>query len=275
MHRWVLSVALFAFVAAPAAADGDLYWTVYKDKDIYVSEWITINKNIDIDVDVDVDADSVAEALALLNQNNEYNKACDNCAEKRDTIDGSVNDNSGIVSVNQAAGNNNNQGDAIAIAIDDTSGGGGDIPPDAEDSFADSQAHVEQNNRYNDIDAVNLAFRDALITGSINGNSGVIHVNQATGNNNNQGNALSVALGLQGTGVALAEADLAQDNYLNENYESDSQGHRDGDPIGINKTATITGSINDNSGVIGVNQTAGNMANQANVVSVAAATSVR
>jgi hypothetical protein len=37
----------------------------------------------------------------------------------------------------------------------------------------------------------------------------------------------------------------------------------------VYKAATINGSVNGNAGVIGVNQTAGNMANQANVVSFA------
>jgi len=40
--------------------------------------------------------------------------------------------------------------------------------------------------------------------------------------------------------------------------------------VGINKTATIDGSISNNTGIIGVNQASGNMANQANNVSAAA-----
>jgi hypothetical protein len=97
-------------------------------------------------------------------------------------------------------------------------------------------------------------------------------VNQATGNNNNQANGLAIAVGLRpGGGVAIAEADLGQFNTYNTVLESNDAGGSDAQ-VGINKSATITGSVNDNTGVIGVNQTVGNMANQANIVAIAAAT---
>lgn len=275
MLRWVISVAvLLAFAAAPASADVDAYATIFKDKDITVTEWINIDKNVDVDVTVDVEAESVAEAFALLNQTNNNNHACSACAEKTDYIDASANDNSGIVTVNQAAGNNNNQGAAISLAIDDI-GGGGPPPdnPDAEDGFAHAQAHADQRNMFNTIDAVELAFRDAWIDASFNGNNGVIHGNQSAGNNNNQGNVLAMGVSLLGTGVALAESDLGQENRNNRNFESqlvefDGPAH-----VGINKEARLNGSVNSNSGIVGINQSAGNNGNQANVVSFAFATS--
>jgi hypothetical protein len=150
---------------------------------------------------------------------------------------------------------------AVDVEVGDGNGGGTDH------GFGHAQAHAEQDNTYNLVDAVNLLFRDSLIDRSINGNLGIVHVNQATGNNNNQANGLAIGVALVGQGVALAEADLGQVNTCNEVYESDSGG---GD-FGINKTATIVDSINGNQGVVGVNQTAGNMANQANIVAIAAA----
>jgi hypothetical protein len=117
---------------------------------------------------------------------------------------------------------------------------------------------------------VNIIFRDALIDTSINDNLGIVHVNQATGNMNNQGNALAIGVSLVGDGVALAEADLGQVNCNNTVFESDSEVSTE-PGFGINKTATITDSVINNQGVVGVNQTAGNMANQANVVAIAAA----
>jgi hypothetical protein len=86
---------------------------------------------------------------------------------------------------------------------------------------------------------------------------------------NNQANALSLAVSLESGGVALAEADLGQINVFNTVHESDS------DPatpplIGVHKSANISSSVNYNIGVVGVNQAAGNMANQGNVVSIAA-----
>jgi hypothetical protein len=275
MLRWVISVAvLLAFAAAPASADVDAYATIYKTKDITVTEDINITKTIDIDVEVTVEPVSVAEAFALLNQTNVHNHACTACAEKADLIQRGANSNSGIVTVNQAAGNNNNQGHAIAISIDDIGGGGPPDDPDGEDGFAHAQAHVDQKNAMNRIDAVELAFRDADILGSFNFNSGVIFANQSVGNNNNQGNALAMGASLVGTGVALAEADLGQVNKNNNNFES--QLGNNGEPsghIGINKTAFIGRSIIGNSGIVGVNQSAGNNGNQANVVSFAFATS--
>ena len=266
MDRWVLRLAvLLAFAATPAYADVELYASIYKDKDVTITEIIDIDKDIDINVTVDVDVLSSAEADAYINQVNENNGACENCAEKSDTIVDSALDNQGITTINQTAGNNNNQGSSIAVAVDARVGQDGGA--DGEDGFGHAQAHAEQINQFNIVDAVNLIFRDALIDNSINGNLGIVHVNQATGNNNNQANGLAIGVALVGQGVAIADADLGQVNTENQVYESDSGGGN----FGINKTATIVGSINGNQGVVGVNQTAGNMANQANIVAIAAA----
>ena len=259
---------LLAFAAAPAYADVELYVTIFKDKDVTINEEIDIFKDIEIDATVDIDVLSSAESDAYINQENFENEACENCAEKSDTIVDSANENSGIATVNQAAGNNNNQGSAIAVAVDVEVGGDGGGGTGTDHGFGHAQAHAEQDNFFNLVDAINLLFRDSLIESSVNDNLGIVHVNQATGNNNNQANGLAIGVSLVGQGVALAEADLGQVNCFNSVYESDSGENGD---FGINKTATITDSINGNQGVIGVNQTAGNMANQANIVAIAAA----
>ena len=292
MHSWVWATGVLLAFAAPASATVNVFATIDKDKDIYVYENITITKYINVTAVVTSLPTSVAEASAIINQDNVNNRACENCAEKIDTISGSITGNQGIVVTNQSAGSNNNQGSAIAVAVDF---GGGTPPPgqppSTEYSFANAQASVEQQNGQpvypfdllstavidgccelgNYIHAVNLVFRSALITGSINGNTGVVHVNQATGNNNNQANGLAIAVGLRpGGGVAIAEADLGQFNTCNTVRESNDAG-ANGVQVGINKDATIIGSINDNTGVIGVNQTVGNMANQANTFAIAVA----
>jgi hypothetical protein len=298
MHRWVLATGVLLALAAPASATVNVYATIDKFKDITVTEHIIINKQIQVIARVVSNPTSVAEASAIINQENSNNRACENCAEKLDTIENSITSNSGIVVTNQSAGNNNNQGSSIAIAVDFGGGGAPPPTPSTDYSFANAQASVEQQNGQpyypvigvplvdlvpptdqvccelgNYIDAVNLVFRDALITGSINENTGVVHVNQATGNNNNQANGLAIAVGLRpGGGVAIAEADLGQFNTCNTVLESNDAGASGDLQVGINKDATITGSVNDNTGVIGVNQTVGNMANQANVVALAAAT---
>jgi len=296
MHRWMQSWVwatgvLLAF-AAPASATVDVFATIDKNKDIFVDENITITKDINVTATVNSVPTSVAEASAIINQDNINNRACENCAEKLDTLENSITSNSGIVVTNQSAGNNNNQGSSIAVAVD-LGGGGTPGTTSTLYSFANAQASVEQQNGEpirvleplslldgidgccelgNNVFAVNLVFRNALITGSINENSGVVHFNQATGSNNNQANSLALAVGLRpGGGVAVAEADLGQFNTCNTVLES-NDAFGTGVSVGINKNATITGSVNLNTGVIGVNQTVGNMANQANVVAIAAAT---
>jgi hypothetical protein len=95
-------------------------------------------------------------------------------------------------------------------------------------------------------------------------------MNQSAGNVNNKSNELSLAVAFADEGVALSEADLGQWTTGNFVGESDGTGP-DGAPAGdgINKAATINGSLNGNQGVIGVNQSVGNLANQGNVFSLA------
>ena len=280
IKKWVIFslMAMVGALPAVAMADVNVKATVDKTKDIKIVERITIVKDIDIKADIKVKADKAAESQALTNQTNDNNRVCTNCDEKKDTIVNSGNDNKGVLSINQAAGNMNNQGNAVSIAVDvqvDDSCPGCVPPPKDPAGFANSQAHVDQKNRGNNVDTVNVLFRNAKIDESINRNTGVAHVNQGTGNMANQANSLSLAVSLTQGGVALAEADLGQVNTRNVVRESDSHGVR-GDPdrtfVGIVKKAEILGSVNLNTGVIGVNQSAGNMANQANVVSFASTT---
>ena len=120
------------------------------------------------------------------------------------------------------------------------------------------------------VDATNLIEKSARITDSINRNTGVVHVNESAGNMNNQANALAMAVGFAEGGVAIAESDLGQFNAFNIVNESgeevDDSDVNDGF---VYKAVSIDNSVNGNTGVIGVNQAAGNLANQANVVSFA------
>ena len=93
-----------------------------------------------------------------------------------------------------------------------------------------------------------------------------MNVNQATGNMYNQANSLAMAVGFGDGGAALASSELGQVNTENVVFESGEEGAEN--PI-INKFVEISGSVNGNSGIVGVNQGSGNMGNQANVVSFA------
>jgi hypothetical protein len=93
-----------------ASADVSVFATIDKDKDVVITEQIEIFKRVDLAVAVPLVATKAAESEALVNQTNTLNRSCTNCDEKRDTITGSGNANSGVLSINQAAGNMNNQG---------------------------------------------------------------------------------------------------------------------------------------------------------------------
>lgn len=271
MPRWPLAIIIGSLLlAGPAMSDVDVYIEYDKDKDIFVFENIEIDTNVDIDVLVNSFPQRAAEAEALINQDTSFNRACENCAEKRDIISDSGSRNNGVVDVNQAAGNMNNQGNAVSIAVDDR----GSIPPDVPTdspkpghSYAQAQSAVEQRNNDNLDDATNLLEKSGLIFNSLNDNDGIVHANQSAGNMANQANSLAMAVGFGEGGVSIAESDLGQHNTFN--FVRESGEDKEGVDGFINKHVTIADSVNGNSGVVGINQTAGNMANQANVVSFA------
>jgi hypothetical protein len=260
-----------------------LHSTTTLAKTITENEAVNVTTNVTINQPVTTVANDAAEASATANQTNQSNKDCGNCAEKLDVIENSSDLNTGLTSINQAAGNDNNQGTLVSAAIDTyvpSSGGGGTTnDPGTGQGFAHAQAEATQVNGganadegpalNNDVEAVDLQYRTGTIVNSVNSNNGLAFVNQATGNNDNQINELSVAFSERPSGVALAEADLGQFNTGNRVGEGDD-GADPSAPIGIHKTDTISASMNDNIGVFGVNQSVGNNGNQANLVSVAA-----
>ena len=277
------SVATAAlFTAVPAMADVTVTGEINLTKTIDVTETVDVITDVELDVLVNLEAEKFAELTAIANQSNFDNKACSNCAEKEDSILNSANGNTGVVSLNQSSGNLNNQGTLISVAIDadDGSGGPGDDDP-SNSGFAESLAAADQRNGTPDalagedgtftdganlVETVNILFRNADITDAFNGNTGLVYGNQATGNMANQVNVLSLAFAIDDNGVAISEADLGQVNANNIVRESSSE---DGG-FGILKVASVSNSLNGNVGIVGVNQSVGNMSNQANVVSIAA-----
>lgn len=269
-------------ISAPAMADVTVTGEIDLTKTIDVVETIDVDTDVQLDVEVNLDAEKFAESTAIANQSNFDNEACTNCAEKEDFIRGSATDNQGIVSLNQAGGNLNNQGTLISVAVDaDNPGDPGDPGDPGNSGFAESLAAADQRNgtpdalageggNYSDggnlVETVNILFRSADIRNSFNTNTGLVYGNQATGNMANQVNILSLAFALDDNGVAISEADLGQVNANNVVRESSSAQN----PFGIYKVANVNGSLNGNTGIVGVNQSVGNMSNQANIVSIAA-----
>jgi len=264
-------------------------------KTISTTENINLPVTVTLNQTVTATPDDFAEASATGNQVNQNNHDCGDCAEKLDVIDGSADTNTGLISINQAAGNDNNQGTLVSAAVDfgpshHSSGGtttGGNGSPAAGSGFANAQAEATQINGFdpnapvetignngNDVEAVDLSQRQATIYKSGNLDRGLVYINQATGNNDNQLNELALAFSERPSGTAIAEAVLGQfnmDNRVGEGASLYSTSSQSGASlIGINKAALIDTSLNNDIGVFGVNQSVGNNGNQANLVSVAA-----
>jgi len=94
------------------------------------------------------------------------------------TISNSITDNNGIVGVNQNSGNMNNQTNAVALVIGEGN------------ATVLTEAALGQENAQNTVVGIETVKIDT-ITDSINGNNGVVSVNQSVGNMNNQGSAIA------------------------------------------------------------------------------------
>ena len=252
----LLGLALAGLVmamAVPAFADVDVNVEINKDKDIVVKELI-LKLKVPIAIVVLFERlDGTAEAAAVVNVVNARNYV----DQSRDNIDldavikGSIEHNRGIVQVNQDVGNMVNQGNVVAVAVTSAK------------SWTDAQAEVDQKNGWNFVTvrgratpAPGIPDRTATISGSINYNAGIVQVNQNAGYMNNQTNAAAVGVGF-GAAVALSEAALGQVNAYNQVLEFNTL-----------KWDLIENSINHNTGIVSVNQSAGNMNNQGAAVSV-------
>jgi len=198
----------------------------------------------------------------------------------------SFNNNEGIMQANQDAGNMVNQGNAASISL--TAANPDNQGTDIQGTFAHSEAFADQINVFNQTyhhelnpltggaqtvdDVIDVApgdlptevpgFLNANIDNSFNGNMGVLHFNQNTGNTNNQYNALAAAIG-DDAAYALADAGIAQVNAFNVVDDQNTIKYDD-----------IRGSFSNNTGTIAVNQATGHHNNQATVVSVAAISSL-
>ncbi len=283
MKKLILVAISVAFLASatPVFADVVLDADLFKFKRVLILEVILKLKTVLIKVHSAPLLDGAAEAEAIVNVVNARNTvpgflAGDNTTIvtesdalthdddifKSAVITSSVNTNSGIVMLNQDAGNMQNQANEISIAL-----------TDAGESIVDSQAWVEQINVENRAAQHEFPFPASpsapldkfdLLASSVNSNTGIVSWNQSVGNMNNQTNALAIALGLDdndpatpGPIVALSEAALGQVNVDNHVVE-----------IQTHKSDTIIDSINNNMGIVSGNQSASNMNNQSVVISI-------
>ncbi|KPP92915.1 hypothetical protein [Erythrobacter sp. HL-111] len=92
----------------------------------------------------------------------------------------SYNGNTGIAMGNQAVGNGANQHNVLSLAVGDNA------------LVALSDAGLGQQNSGNQLTDVNT-LKQGEVVGSLNGNAGIVAVNQSTGHFNNQATVVSVA----------------------------------------------------------------------------------
>jgi hypothetical protein len=264
--RSLLGVALAGvFVLGATTVQADVYvlGNVEKTKTKTVEEYIYITKYVDFQVIEDIYVDAVSEQEIIKNQRNEFNFVEDeNAVSTAEILDGSGVGVNGVVLINQSPGFENNQGNEVSITY---------ATSPLEGTFAHAQVAVQQINDLNE-------YANVLLPGSVNtdtigtegetegpfaNGTGIVEINQAAGHMNNQDNADAIALG-DFTVFALGEIDLGQfntDNYV--------------DVVDQLRSDTITGgAFAGFSGIVKVNQSAGSMNNQANMLDIAADTMV-
>jgi len=128
------------------------------------------------------------------------------------------------------------------------------------DKAAESETLVNQTNYNNhEFDFFN---RSTSTTSSVTGN-GITGVNQASGNMNNQANAVSVAVDPNSHNDPFRRGSFAESQAASD--QKDTRNHV------VSKISTSSSTITgvSGSGIIGINQASGHMNNQANAVSVA------
>jgi hypothetical protein len=264
MRKFFVVLTAFAFVMAmglPALADVFVYGTIDKDKDKYVYEDVDITKTHFVGVKQLVMPSSSAEAQALKNDVNQWNMVKEREIEAVPAVD-------------------------------------------AEYDYNDQleQYTLEPGTGTEAIPAVKLT-KDAIIEmGTLDAASGIVSVNQSPGSINNQGNAASISYSDSAIGVReLVDAEDGKTRFVGGAFlhaESSAElvnggfmMYREGgaalsvndanfdeecfwpvanfvDAIGSTRTDKIDGSLIGVSGIIGVNQSAGNINNQNNAASL-------
>jgi hypothetical protein len=249
-------------------------------KDVYINQ--TRDDYFSTSIRASFDPKARADAEAVKNDLNYNNDMQVGDSTFTDNMSGSFNAFIGIGQSNQAAGQMNNQGNVAAVAF-----------VSDNDAYASSLAAVGVSNKNNEYSAnkrkdglggytdwwtpVTTLTQTDNMSYSFNGFIGIGQSNQSAGSMNNQNNAVAVAAGVDedskggwcgfsgGKGmVAMAGSELAMTNSCNQ-FQIDK----------ATFTNNMTGSFNGFVGIGQSNQSAGNMNNQANVVSVAATVSLR
>jgi len=289
----VLSIAALVALAVPALADypGNTTRPLDEHCDVSLDGQVTFTKKVTINQYRDDDACTItrayldpkarADAEAVKNDLNYNNYMEVGASDFTDNMNGSFSNFTGIGQSNQAAGQMNNQGNVVAVGF-----------VSSNDAYSSALAAVGVSNQNNEFSAnhrkdgfggyMDWWTPDCSLTQTDNMNNsfncftGIGQSNQSAGSMNNQNNAVAVAAGVDEAGhggwcgfsgggsmVAMAGSELAMTNSCNT-FKLDK----------ATFTNNMNGSFNSFVGIGQSNQSAGNMNNQCNVVSVAAAVSL-
>ena len=217
-----------------------------------------------------LDPNASAAAVVIDSQNSHNNKVTNKAIKNTATVKDSVKGAEGNMGVNAAAGSGNQQDNAAAIATSDETFVFG---------TAASLTSVTQTNSHNN-DHNYGTQNNALLKSSGNGSSGIVGINVAAGDFNQQKNNLAIAVSNGRIATAGATASQTSNNLsvINEagaSYLSNVNTWSQGPSWNNNKTpvvnnATMDHSFNGISGNGGANIAAGVGNQQSNSLSIAA-----
>lgn len=203
------------------------------------------SRNVNLTVIQDARPGATADAQAELYEGLEGNEVVEADGQSLARITEGFAAATGIVSINQSPGNNNNQGNLVSFAYAEADGGTALL----------AGGSAEVLNRDNMLDATAMARTNLIDSGAFADFAGALQVNQSAGNLNNQNNILSIASGNHGI-VAISEAALGQQVARNSIREMAVLKHD------IISAAAFSGV----SGVVSINQSSGCGNNQTNMI---------
>ncbi len=183
------------------------------------------------------------EGLAIVHQTLIGNRVVEPNFTSRALIQDAFRDNRGILGVNQTSDDMVNQANVVSFSL-----------TDSRTAFAEAQAAVDQAIIANWVEEQNVT-RHALIQDAFQDNRGILSVNQAAGTLNNQ--AIVRVLTLGPVDMPIQGLDLAGSAQSLDNTLISSGGEREN---------RISNSFGGMVGIVGANQSAGNLNQQANVL---------
>ncbi|MDT8404373.1 hypothetical protein [Sulfuriflexus sp.] len=179
---------------------------------VNIEKSVSLDEEVDVYVEADLIPDAYSRALVDDTQTNLLNEAENFNHDNNATASGdSMSNASGNIGANVAAGDNNQQDNAAAIAA-----------ADAELTFgmADAQVHASQDGEFNYTLNEGVTNTAGAIDNAFQGASGNVGANFAAGNNNQQKNNLAVSVSSGGVGLAMVTSEQESDRNYTSNTGS-------------------------------------------------------